>query len=92
MSASATTPGQPPQPERGFTLKLFDTRAQMNEIQAHCRANGIVVSDGLIIRAMLGSATQSPELLGLIESRQQKEKENERRGSYERKKKRSASR
>lgn len=91
MSASATTSGHTSAPERGFTLKLFDTRSQMNEIQALCRANGIVVSDALILRAMLGSADQSPELLGLIESRQQKEKQNERRGSYERKK-RSASR
>lgn len=73
--------------KRPFTMKLFDTAKSLDALQTYCRGNNLVVSDGLILRALIQMGKCTPELLGIIEMRKAQEAETERRGKGKRKSK-----
>lgn len=45
------------------------------ELVGYCQTNGLRVSDGLVMRALLMSTTPGPDFMGLVRARAELEKE-----------------
>lgn len=61
--------------ESPFTVQLGPLSSKLAMFELFCQANGVNISKGGVVRALIENLTESVELLGIMRIRAAKEKE-----------------